>query len=307
MESENRQALLTLAQAHGYAVSAQQLARWHRAGLLPRPRQLAQGKARGTQTLYPAGTGKQLLRLCELHTNERRLSYLAWQLWWDSYPVDIDLIRSMLHATTLRLTEQVRSFIALQASEQQAGEEGQEDMLDRIERLAAARLDYKPLRRARKRTGKEHFPTFMRILIEIASGSFSGYTTDSGLYDERERMTELRIIAKGMGFEETFIRDDANIAHYMGKVIAPLLQQVSTWLSTFPWERALEQTTSFELLQARDQLRFFLTNIPRAWPMQREILRDYPTWSISLQETFQELGMDDIAILLIALIALRNR
>ncbi|HEY7418141.1 MAG TPA: hypothetical protein VH593_23380, partial [Ktedonobacteraceae bacterium] len=77
---ETSGALLTLAQHHGYIVSPTQLVRWHRAGLLPRPRQIPLKEARGTCSLYPRGTGEQLLLLCELKTSERRFSHLAWQL-----------------------------------------------------------------------------------------------------------------------------------------------------------------------------------------------------------------------------------
>jgi hypothetical protein len=72
--------VLTLARQQGYSLSALQLVRWHRAGLLPRPQQQPLKAARGTCSLYPPGTGEQVLLLCSLHPRERRLAHLAWQL-----------------------------------------------------------------------------------------------------------------------------------------------------------------------------------------------------------------------------------
>jgi hypothetical protein len=67
---EKREELLILAQQQGYNVSAIQLARWHRAGLLPRPTQQPRTETRGTYSLYPPGTGAQLLVLCSLHPRD---------------------------------------------------------------------------------------------------------------------------------------------------------------------------------------------------------------------------------------------
>lgn len=80
----------------GYVMSAAQLARWHRAGLLPRPRQQSLGRGRGTATLYPLGTSVQVVALCQIRANERRLDRAAFRLWWDGFTVDLTVIKSLL-------------------------------------------------------------------------------------------------------------------------------------------------------------------------------------------------------------------
>src|SRR5579871_2871656 len=94
--------LLRLARQQGSPISAFQLVRWHRAGLLPRPQQQPLAAARGTRSLYPPGTGEQLLLLCSLRTRERRLAHLAWQLWLAGYHVDDRIIRSDEHTSELQ-------------------------------------------------------------------------------------------------------------------------------------------------------------------------------------------------------------
>lgn len=50
---EKREDLLVLARQRGFTITTTQLVRWHRAGLLPRPRQLPLKGIRGTGSFYP--------------------------------------------------------------------------------------------------------------------------------------------------------------------------------------------------------------------------------------------------------------
>src|SRR5438034_7454182 len=80
--------LITLAAASGFRVTKTQLARWHRAGLLARPvRRQGLGRGKGTVSIYPPGTGKQLLSLVAIHSRERRLPFVAWKLWWEGHNI----------------------------------------------------------------------------------------------------------------------------------------------------------------------------------------------------------------------------
>jgi len=93
---ESRDQVLAYAAGFGFAVSAAQLARWHRAGILPSPRQRSLGRGRGTETAYPPGTSLQLVALCKVKEHERRLSKIAFQLWWEGFTVDLLLIREQI-------------------------------------------------------------------------------------------------------------------------------------------------------------------------------------------------------------------
>lgn len=304
IRGESGKHLLELAQEHGYSVSAMQLARWHRAGLLLRPKQLALGRGQGTQSLYPVGTGEQLLLLCELRKHERRLAHLAWRIWWEGYPVDLQLIRKILEKTAAQLSERIRWFVAIKQLEQVNDDktmEEPEQLLDFIERFATADLDYKPLRRVRKRLGKEQFATFIRMLIDIASGTFTGYSTS---YDRREVLTELRILAKALGQNELFLKDDANIEHFIEKLLVPLLEDVSLWLQTSPWEQALQSATNFDLLQARDEICMLSTRFKQGGDVLVK-MRDYPLWGDAWQKNFSAVTIEDEEILLVMQLALR--
>lgn len=85
---QTRDEVLAVAAEAGFAISSDQLARWHRGGLLPRPRQVSRGRGRGTVTIYPRGTAEQVVALCEITANHRSLARAGFQLWWSGYPVD---------------------------------------------------------------------------------------------------------------------------------------------------------------------------------------------------------------------------
>jgi hypothetical protein len=105
---ESRDQVIAYAGALGYVISAAQLARWHRAGLLPRPCQRPLGRGRGTQTIYPFGTSVQVVALCQIKEEEHRLDRVAFRLWWEGFAVEPEVIRSQLAVTMGPLEDEIR-------------------------------------------------------------------------------------------------------------------------------------------------------------------------------------------------------
>jgi hypothetical protein len=95
---ESREHVIAYASGLGYPVTPAQLARWHRAGLLPRPSQRSLGRGRGTMTTYPPGTAAQVVALCQIRDDERRLDRIAFRLWWAGFTVDLAVIRKQMQA-----------------------------------------------------------------------------------------------------------------------------------------------------------------------------------------------------------------
>jgi hypothetical protein len=111
-QPESRDDLIKSAASLGYAITAAQLARWHRAGLLPRPSQRSLGRGRGTETVYPGGTSVQLVALCHRKEEERRLDRLAFGLWWDGFSVDPDVVKDFLKANARSMEGKLREAVA---------------------------------------------------------------------------------------------------------------------------------------------------------------------------------------------------
>lgn len=302
---ETSEELLTLTRQHGYNISPTQLARWHRAGLLRRPRQQPQKEARGTCSLYPIGTGGQLLLLCSLRTNERRFSHLAWHLWLAGYPVALQIIRTQLEYATQRLARWMLWFDNFkQAIHTQ---DAPEEALDLIEYYAQADLHTQALRRIRKRIGREYFPTFLRILIKLATEP-DGETLHN--YDEHERQLDLRILALGLGMEKHFVQKKDALEYYLVQFLMPELRWLFGRLQEIRWEHLMENTTDFDMLKSRDDLRNGLIrkvgNKLVNKEYQSRLPKDYPRWQINLQETFRSLPVADQALVLVGWIALRS-
>src|SRR5690242_4377144 len=96
---ETTEALIAYLSSHSFPITKTELARWHRAGLIPRTQRHSLGRGRGMISIYPPGTMDQLLALCTIHRSEKRLSYVAWRLWWIGYNVPLPSIRSFLEHT----------------------------------------------------------------------------------------------------------------------------------------------------------------------------------------------------------------
>jgi hypothetical protein len=294
--------LLALARQKGYPISELQLVRWHRAGLLPRPQQQPLKEGRGTCSLYPSGTGEQLLLLCSLRVHERRLSQLGWQLWMAGYRVEYGIIRRQLQQATVRISHWMQWFADFK---QAINQRDSEQTLDLIEHYAEGPLRSQPLRHIRKRIGREHFPTFLVRLLELAVED-SDERASPADEDEHERLLDLRILARGLGLEKHFVSKKDSLDYYLGQFLLPRLRWFSGWSQEVRWEDLLEQVNDFELLQIRDDLRTWLIRLGNARQYRARLPADYPRWEINFEDIFRALSMIDQAMVLVGWLALRR-
>lgn len=298
---ETSEALLILALQNGYTISPTQLVRWHRAGLLPRPRQLPLKEARGTYSLYPSGTGEQLLLLCEFRTTERRLAHLAWQLWLAGYPIDLRLIRAQLAQAAFHLAHRMQWFVGFK--QLMHARDTSEEALNLIEHYAGGDLHAQLLRRARKRIGRHYFPTFLRLLAELATEQSFEIPGD---YDKQEWLLDLRIFALGLGMEKRFVQKKDPLEYYLGRVLMPQLHWLICRLQEVNWEHLLENATDFDLLQTRDELCTWLMRLRNARPYRDRLPNDYPRFDLNVPDIFHSLPTTDQALVLVSWVALRS-
>ena len=156
--------LIERARAAGFPTSETQLARWHRAGLLPRPRQRSLGRGNGTQSVYPAGTTLQLLALCGHRQSVRALPDLGWCLWWDGYPVDQSLVVEFL--TTVG--NELDKLLAIGAGFFSPAVDGGANQQHSLTRAALVQQRLPPiLAQARRRTGRDRFPDAIQQLFDL--------------------------------------------------------------------------------------------------------------------------------------------
>jgi hypothetical protein len=277
---ETREELLDLPKVREHGVSEHQLARWHRAGLLPRPKQRSLGKGHGTQTVYPFGTGKQLLRLCEIHFDgkEKLFRYVGWRLWWEGYEVSFDLIRDFLSGVASMFDSGTRSLVDPRTGELS------ESAWQFVEDSPDMNLNpHKPLGQVRGRTGRIFFPTLVKTMFEVGAGRYEGLPLD---YTEGhwEGTTEgdQRIIEKGL---DLFDQEGGGRS---GEVQTQPSGDVGMWLEMWfkgtsqllrdhSYSEVLATATNEDLAKSRDQMNSLmvslqLTNVACNQPTRSEVL-----------------------------------
>jgi hypothetical protein len=86
--------------------SSDQLKRWRRAGLLPRPRLEHRSGVKGSQSWYPAWAADQLIAVVLLHRSTHRLGELCTVLWWEGRWIDPPKLRKALIAPLDRFSRE---------------------------------------------------------------------------------------------------------------------------------------------------------------------------------------------------------
>jgi hypothetical protein len=83
--------LIDCARRAGFDVTDGQIEDWRSANLVPSPDITSSGRY-GTTAIYPAGTCRQLVALCQIHRKHRKLKDVAWYLWLRGFPLGHRLI-----------------------------------------------------------------------------------------------------------------------------------------------------------------------------------------------------------------------
>lgn len=181
--SERSEALIDEAKAHGLQLSRRQLAEWHRAGLLPRPKKQGLGQGQGSASLYPAGTAKQALACIEEFKRDRNAEIVGWRLWLRRFAVADEYWQRPIERAqnNVRLVaEQIKKIVDddILASE----------ALDkRIGEFTSKRELPKPFGAIRRRLKSDRFLELFQVVLPAIAGDF----TNSASYSEEDSLARL--------------------------------------------------------------------------------------------------------------------
>jgi hypothetical protein len=257
---ETNDNLIQAAAAGGYTITKRQLAEWHRAGLLPEPQQV-HGERVGSTSLYPVGTAAQLLQVCTLRTQSRRNADVAWGLWWAGYDVPERWVKEPLERVAATWREEMQALRELvgqtapPTDKEQGFDELPEAFLEFLDRVGSARIPRRVVTQARKRLGRDNFPTFVRILVEVLTGTFTGYAVDAetGTTDEERELVEV-----GLGVVRGRTDRVAEAGPWLTHDVDVALRELSRFLQEYPPGSGLESVTLAELARTRDEVKLFL-------------------------------------------------
>lgn len=215
--------LLDLAAAQGHKITVNQLARWHRAGILPTPRQRSLGRGRGTETVYPPGTDVLFLAVCEARKHKRKLHHVAWALWWDRHDVPIEPVRAFMRKTAARMDAVIS---------------GQKP-LPEAEKIRRGRLSW-PISGARKRVGRDRFPALLRYMLGILSNAPDNYI-------------EPEILTRALGLKRAQKDRTIDAGPLFGADLSESLDQLAPLLSGSTLVERLNSSSDLDLEKARNE------------------------------------------------------
>jgi hypothetical protein len=256
--------LLAAVRAAGFLVTDAQLARWHRAGLLERPRVRSLGRGLGTQTLYGPNSVARLIRIAEIHEHEHRLRDVAWRLWWEDGGAISAPAREYLEAVAENLDRQRKEVLSLVERDAVGNEQAAGQMDELFRSMERDRLGW-PLGEARRRVGVRRFPIVGRIMLELVSSRFDGFDTDpeTGASDED-------VLVSAFGLDRARTDKLATAEPWLEGGLGADFARLAHLIASTSFAQ-LARTADPELDAARGQFREFTTTVTTAARMLQTI------------------------------------
>jgi hypothetical protein len=245
--------VLTVARAADLSVTADQLRRWHRHGLLPRPKQKGLGRERGTVIVYPSGTADQLLALAKLLAQHRALSRAGWPLWWQGFPVTENYIRDPLSRLVASLSEIRKFTLGLEATARPSDE--RKKAQERLRALAARVVTPQERRKLQRLFHVGNARHFLMLWLLFLGGRL-----------EAKDLRSIEIPSLFFGFFPPEHHPTEDESH-------ELLAQLSRAIQAEVLGAALRSATLADLAAARDELRQWAQILA---PMTPHILDAFP-------------------------------
>lgn len=232
--------LLAVAEKVGCSLTPGLLARWHRAGVLPTPKQRSLGRGRGSVSCYPPGSRDQLVVLLSLRPRRRRLDELAWAMWWNRS--GIPTVRARPYA--VRTFESMNSVLAGLIAEDGAFSEEVERFLDGADR---ARLEPRALGWVRNRLGVDDFDRLLDGVLRQVSGS-----TDAAPSEQTAALIE-----RGFGLDRARDGPGPDGAGWLEGSLIEALGAAAELLNPRRLGAVLAASSDAELERARDEVQQF--------------------------------------------------
>lgn len=241
---ESVEEIIETAKAQGFTVTEPQLVRWHRAGLLqpfgqPIPRRFL-GRGRGSETVYPTGTGERVVALCEALAARRSLPRAGWSLWWQGYEVAPTFARDPIE----QALKEIEGLVVFAQAHGELSDKLIDNLTARPTPLVGA---------MRKHLGRKDFPRVMRVCVSLYDGTFAGWQGDDEYLIERALHIDEARESKIGGMKELFRGGITGTAREMARL-----------LNVRQLRHVLDAATDGDLAAARDEVQFALAAFDNA-------------------------------------------
>lgn len=227
------QFMLDLATSRGFEITRTQLARWHRAGVLPAPRQRSRGRGRGTETVYPPGTGQLLLAVCEARKHRRKLDEVAWALWWAGNDVPSEPVRAFLAKCATKIDNVTSGKTRLPS----------QDTMRRV-RLSG------PLSGVRKRMGRDEFPELVSTLL--------------GTLSDHQQPSDSTILVKALGLQRARKDRTIDAGPLISSDVSGTFQELGSMFGGIKLVEVLSGMSDHDLKNSRDAFKAVVETLQHA-------------------------------------------
>jgi hypothetical protein len=240
-------------------MSSEQLKRWRREGLLPRPEQIHVPGVRGSQSRYPAGTPSQLRTVLKFKQRYHRLDELRFWLWWEECWVEPTALRSTLAKL---LGEELTDFLGVGKSPRARARKAEA----MGEAVAASNGRSPLLRLLRQRLGGDDadLATLFTTFAQLSLGDEPVWeNTLPELAAEERAPEEIASDAMGLGRLTTEKHDELGPLATEKPAVQDLFEQMRV-AGLFPIENlptVLAHAAEDELQQAREDARFIVDDL----------------------------------------------
>lgn len=304
-EFETSADIRTAAGKHGFDVSEARLARWHREGLIPQPRQKSLGRGKGTVSLYPAGTTHQVLVLCQIRARFRSLDEVGWRLWWLGFPVGDRFEIAQLKSAACRWDQimvQLRSAYAILNGD---NDQKSDAAHEQLKRMRDRHINKPFVARMRKRIGKQTFDTGLLFIIDIATGNFQANSQFQ--HDSNEQQQDDAIQEKILGLSDARRRHKlTGLGPWLIGSIKDVLANLSASIGGRSFIQVIAVTDADDILRARDELRDIAYGAIAIVRGLQHIFGRNPLGFGVLADCFARASRTDLAFMLIAWCQIRT-
>jgi hypothetical protein len=289
---------------HGFDVSEARLARWHRDGLIPQPRQKSLGRGKGTVSRYPAGTTHQVLVLCQIRMRYRSLDEVGWRLWWLGFPVGDHFGVAQLKTAAHQWDQHMAQLRTIHEMRESDDDLTSDAAFEQLERMANRRIKKSFIARIRKRVGKKNFETSVKFIVDIATGNFR--TNLQSQYDPREQQRDDAIHEKTLGLTPARRRKRSGINPWLIGPIADALANLSASIGGRSFAQVIAATDTPDILRARDELHDIAFGAIAIVRGLQHIFGRNPLGFGVLADCFERASRTDLAFMLIAWCQIRT-
>lgn len=238
--------------AAGRRIDKRRLSEWHRKGLIPEPKTVSLGRGKGSDSIYPVGTLRQV-RVCFdlMKYFKRNTEAVGWALWYAGFTVGDRFWRAPFEGAFRWLT-----LIHKWAADKSDPEDDLPSLSDEadceIRKIAGLSRGPDPMGFSRRILKRDGVAELMSTAMSVAIGAYERSDDAS----ENQLANSLGRLVGTLAADKKKARPAPNILEVDGRTVAQNLNEIS---KVFRSRSLKSNLSASEAMELRDEFKFLLT------------------------------------------------